>query len=153
MPLIDIVQPQAIVPLLKSQNKKQALQFLAEKAAALSGLPERDIYDALLQRERLGSTGLGGGIAIPHSKLPNCEKIFGVFARLERPIDFDALDEAPVDLVFLLVVPEAAGGDYLNALARVARILRNPENVSLLRKTTDAAAIYSILVRDPTAKR
>ena len=88
-------------------GKKQALQEMAELAAYVSGLPAREIFDALLQRERLGSTGVGDGIAIPHGKLDKCEHIFGVFARLERAIDFEAPDGLPVDLIFILVAPES----------------------------------------------
>ena len=92
----------------------------------MSGLPAREIFDALLQRERLGSTGVGDGIAIPHGKLAKCGRIFGIFARLERPIDFEALDGLPVDLIFLLIAPENAGADHLKALALIARALRSP---------------------------
>ena len=153
MPLKDIVTPQAIIPGLRASNKKQALLDLSEKAGTVSGLPSRQIFDALLQRERLGSTGIGNGIAIPHGKLPNCKKIFGVFARLEKPVDFDALDGLPVDLIFLLIAPETAGADHLNALARAARLMRDPGLVATLRGTRDASALYSVLVRtaEPTA--
>lgn len=149
MPLNDLVTPNAVVPALKANSKKQALQELAEKAAQVSGMPAREIFDALIQRERLGSTAIGAGIAIPHGKLPKCRKIFGVFARLERPIDFEALDDAPVDLVFLLIAPESAGADHLNALSRIARLLRDSKIVATLRATRDPSALYSILVRDP----
>ena len=149
MPLKEIVTPQAIIPGLRASNKKQALLDLSEKAGIVSGLPSRQIFDALLQRERLGSTGIGNGIAIPHGKLPNCKKIFGIFARLEKPIDFDSLDGLPVDLIFLLIAPETAGADHLNALARAARLLRDPGLVATLRATRDASALYSVLVRTP----
>ena len=150
MPLNDLVTPDAVIPSLKCNSKKQALLELSDKAAALSGIDAREIYDALTQRERLGSTGIGAGIAIPHGKLANCQKIFGVFARLEKPIDFDALDDAPVDLIFLLVAPESAGADHLNALSRVARELRDQSLVATLRSTRDASALYSVLVRSST---
>src|SRR5947208_16788036 len=127
MPLADLVAPSAILPALKVNGKKQALQELAAKAAELSGLNERAILEILLQREKLGSTGVGGGIAIPHGKLPKLTRLFGLFARLERPIDFEALDGQPVDLIFLLLAPEGAGADHLKALARVARLLRAPD--------------------------
>ena len=97
MDLNDLLSVEGVVPALKVASKKQAIQELSERAAALTGLPEREIFDPLLQRERLGSTGVGHGVAIPHGKLARCEKILGVFARLERPIDFDALDDAPVE--------------------------------------------------------
>jgi PTS system nitrogen regulatory IIA component len=145
MPLIDLVAPNAILPALKVNNKKQALQELAAKAAALTGENERAIFEILLQREKLGSTGVGNGIAIPHGKLPNLAKLFGLFARLDRPIDFEALDGQPVDLVFLLLAPESAGADHLKALARVARLLRDPDIAHKLRASRDAEALYAVL--------
>ena len=145
MPLIDLVAPNAILPALKINNKKQALQELAAKAAALTGQNERAIFEILLQREKLGSTGVGNGIAIPHGKLPNLAKLFGLFARLDRPIDFEALDGQPVDLVFLLLAPESAGADHLKALARVARLLRDPDIAHKLRASRDAEALYAVL--------
>ena len=104
-----------------------------------------------MQRERLGPTGVGDGIAIPHGKLAKCGRIFGVFARLERPIDFEALDGLPVDLIFLLIAPETAGADHLKALAMIARVLRNPSLAAQLRATRDASAIYSLLTLTPTS--
>src|SRR5271165_5708841 len=120
MPLADLVAPNAIIPALKVNSKKQALQELAAKAAELCGQNEKTIIEILLQREKLGSTGVGNGIAIPHGKLPKLSKLFGLFARLDRAIDFEALDGQPIDLVFLLLAPEGAGADHLKALARVA---------------------------------
>ena len=149
MPVNTLISPEGIIPALKVNTKKQALQELSEKAALLSGLSAREIFDALLQRERLGSTGIGNGIAIPHGKLVRAEGLFGVFARLDRPIDFDALDNAPVDLIFLLIAPESAGADHLKALARVARILRNPATAAKLRGTRDANALYALLADSP----
>jgi PTS system nitrogen regulatory IIA component len=145
MPLIDLVAPNAILPALKVNNKKQALQELAAKAAALTGQNERAIFEILLQREKLGSTGVGNGIAIPHGKLPNLNKLFGLFARLDRAIDFEALDGQPVDLVFLLLAPESAGADHLKALARVARLLRDADIAHKLRASRDAEALYAVL--------
>src|SRR5476651_1268975 len=145
MPLTDLVTPNAIMPALKVNNKKQAIAELAAKAAVLTGQSERDILEILLQREKLGSTGVGNGVAIPHGKLPKLGKLFGLFARLDRAIDFEALDNQPVDLVFLLLAPEGAGADHLKALARVARLLRDPEIVNKLRESRDAEAIYAVL--------
>jgi PTS system nitrogen regulatory IIA component len=104
-----------------------------------------------VQREKLGSTGVGNGIAIPHGKLPNLAKLFGLFARLERPVDFEALDGQPVDLVFLLLAPAGAGADHLKALARVARLLRDPDIASKLRDSRDAEAIYAVLAMPPAS--
>jgi nitrogen PTS system EIIA component len=151
MPLSDFLTPDAIVPALKVSTKKQALQELAQRAAGMSGLPDREIFDTLLQRERLGSTGIGHGIAIPHGKLAKVEKLFGLFARLDRPIDFEALDGEPVDLVFLLIAPEAAGADHLKALARVARVLRDPAVTQKLRATNEPGGLYAILTQAAAA--
>ena len=145
MPLTSLVAPNAIIPALKVNGKKQALQELAAKAAELSGQNERTIFETLLQREKLGSTGVGNGIAIPHGKLPKLNKLFGLFARLDRPVDFEALDGQPVDLVFLLLAPEGAGADHLKALARVARLLRDPDVARKLRESRDAEALYAVL--------
>lgn len=150
MPLNDLVAQQAVIPALKVNNKKQALQEIAARAAELTGRAEREILDVLMQRERLGSTAIGNGIAIPHGKLPKLEKLFGLFARLDRPIDFEALDGQPVDLIFLLLAPENAGADHLKALARVARLLRDPDTTRLLRDSSDREALYSVLAMSTT---
>ncbi len=151
MPLTDIVAPNAIIPALKVNGKKQAIQELAARAAELSGQNERVIFEILLQREKLGSTGIGHGIAIPHGKLPKLERLFGLFARLERAVDFESLDGQPVDLVFLLLAPEGAGADHLKALAQVARLLRDPETANKLRESRDAEALYAVLTMTPPA--
>ena len=145
MPLSDLVAPQAVIPALKVNNKKQALQEIAARAAELTGLSEREILEIVQQREKLGSTGIGNGIAIPHGKMTKLQRLFGLFARLDRPIDFESLDGQPVDLVFLLLAPEAAGADHLKALARVARLLRNADTAKMLRDSRDAEAIYAVL--------
>jgi PTS system nitrogen regulatory IIA component len=145
MPLSDLVAPNAIIPALRVNGKKQALQELAVKAAGLCGQNERMVFEILLQREKLGSTAVGNGIAIPHGKLPKLNALFGLFARLERPIDFEALDGQPVDLIFLLLAPEGAGADHLKALARVARLLRDPGIARKLRDSRDAEALYAVL--------
>jgi PTS system nitrogen regulatory IIA component len=151
MPLSDLVAPNAIIPALKVNGKKQTLQELAERAATLTGLSERAIFETLLQRERLGSTAVGNGIAIPHGKLPKLTKLFGLFARLDRSVDFESLDGEPVDLVFLLLAPEGAGADHLKALARVARLLRDTEVAHKLRQSRDAEAIYAVLAMPPAS--
>jgi PTS system nitrogen regulatory IIA component len=151
MPLTDLVAPNAILPTLKVNGKKQALQEIAARAAALTGQSDRAILEILLQRERLGSTGVGNGVAIPHGKLAKLSGVFGLFARLDRPVDFDALDGQPVDLVFLLLAPEGAGADHLKALARVARLLRDPEVARTLRQSRDAETIYAVLAHPPAS--
>jgi PTS system nitrogen regulatory IIA component len=149
MPVTDLISPTAIIPALKVNGKKQALQELAAKAAELSGQSERAVLEVLMQREKLGSTAVGSGIAIPHGKLAKLDQLFGLFARLGRPIDFEALDNQPVDLVFLLLAPEGAGADHLKALARVARLLRDPAVARKLRDSEDAEAIYAVLTQPP----
>jgi PTS system nitrogen regulatory IIA component len=149
MALNDILALSAVFPALRVGSKKQALQELAARAAELLHRDEREIFETLNQRERLGSTGVGSGIAIPHGKLAKMDKLFGMFARLEKPIDFESLDGEPVDLVFLLLAPEAAGADHLKALARVARLLRDPEVARKLRASRDATGIHAILTGTP----
>src|SRR5215211_5250278 len=145
MPLLDFLTPQAVLPALRVNGKKQALHELASQSASLTGLDERAVFETLLQRERLGSTGIGEGLAIPHGKLPGLDRLFGLVARLDKPIDFEALDGQPVDILFLLLAPEGAGADHLKALARVARALREPGMLDRIRKTRDADALYAVL--------
>jgi nitrogen PTS system EIIA component len=145
MPLTDLVASNAIIPALKGNTKKQVLQELAARAAMLNGQNERAIFDILMQREKLGSTAIGNGIAIPHGKMATLTRLFGLFARLDRPIDFEALDNQPVDLVFLLLAPEGAGADHLKALARIARLLRDPNIAHKLRASHDAESLYAVL--------
>ena len=151
MPLTDLLAPQAVVPALRVNSKKQALQELAARAAAMCGRSEREVLDVLMQRERLGSTGLGQGIAIPHGKFAGLKRIVGIFARLAEPIDFDAVDGDPVDVVFLLLAPEGAGADHLKALARISRLLREGSAVEKLRASRDAAALYAVLTEGETS--
>jgi PTS system nitrogen regulatory IIA component len=150
MHLADLIGPEAVIASLKVKNKKQLLQELSARAARLTGLQERYIFDTLLQRERLGSTGLGQGIAIPHGKFAGLKRITGICARLAEPIDFDAVDGAPVDIVFLLLAPEGAGADHLKALARISRLLRDHDVVAKLRGTDTAEGLYAILT-EPAA--
>jgi PTS system nitrogen regulatory IIA component len=145
MELGDLITPEAVIPTFAAKSKKQVLQDLAEHAATLTHLGARDIFETLLQRERLGSTAVGRGIAIPHGQIPGLDRIVGVFARLQPAIDFEAPDEEPVDLVFLLLAPEHAGADHLKALARVSRLVRAPQVSERLRVAHDGAAIYAIL--------
>ena len=138
--------PAAVVANLKATSKKQALQELARHAAKLTGLDERRIFDVLLERERLGSTGLGNGIAIPHARMAEIDRLFGMFARLEQPVDFEAVDDVPVDLLFLLLAPESAGADHLKALARISRLLRDKAQCAKLRGAEHADALYAVLI-------
>ena len=151
MALADLIGQNSVLPALKANSKKQLLQELAAKAAEVTGLAEREVFDVILQRERLGSTGVGNGIAIPHGKLASLDKIVGVFARLDQPVDFEALDDQPVDLVFLLLAPEGAGADHLKALSRIARVMRDSEMVAKLRATDNAASLHAFLTEEPAS--
>lgn len=150
MELEDLVSPESVIAHLKVTSKKQALQELSARAAALTGVSERAVFETLLERERLGSTGVGQGIAIPHGKLAQLTKLYGLFARLDTPIDFESVDDQPVDLVFLLLAPETAGADHLKALARISRLLRNAAVVEKLRASDDPAALFAILTEPVT---
>ncbi|MDF2367027.1 PTS IIA-like nitrogen regulatory protein PtsN [Sneathiella sp.] len=148
MEISDLIQPQTVFADLKATSKKQALQELARRAAVATGCAERDILDVLIERERLGTTGIGKGIAIPHGKLPGIDKVYGVFAKLNTGIDFDSMDNLPVDLLFLLLAPESSGADHLKALARVSRTLRDKGRCEKLRGSQDADALYAILTEE-----
>ncbi len=149
MEMDELLAQDAVVPNLKAGSKKQLLQELSHKAATLTGIEERRIFDVLLERERLGTTGVGQGIAIPHGKIGELPRLHGLFARLAAPIDFDAIDDEPVDLIFLLLAPESAGADHLKALARISRLLRDQEFCRKLRGSDEADAIYALLT-DPS---
>jgi nitrogen PTS system EIIA component len=145
MEISDLLAPEAVSASLNAQSKKQLLQEMAERAAQITGLPERRIFETLIERERLGSTGMGQGIAIPHGRIAGLPKIVGLFARLETPIAYEAVDDQPVDLVFLLLAPEDAGADHLKALARVSRLLRNKQTCEKLRAASKREVLYSLL--------
>ena len=151
MDIADLLGPGAIIASLKGSGKKQVLQELSRRAATLLRLNERAIFEVLWERERLGSTGMGTGTAIPHGKMTGIAKPVGLFARLEKPIDFEAVDERPVDLIFVLLTPEGAGADHLKALARIARLLRDQDVAKKLRASRDAQAIYSVLALPPAS--
>jgi PTS system nitrogen regulatory IIA component len=152
MEITDILSPAAVIHNLRATSKKQALQDLAHRIQELNGLPERMVFDVLMDRERLGTTGIGNGIAIPHGKPAGIEKLIGVFARLERSIDFESIDEQPVDLIFLLLAPESAGADHLKALARVSRLLRDKTVCDKLRTADSSDALYAVLTESPTIR-
>ncbi|HEY9548147.1 MAG TPA: PTS IIA-like nitrogen regulatory protein PtsN, partial [Kiloniellaceae bacterium] len=143
MDISDLILPESVIANLRVTSKKQALQELAKKAAEITGQPERALFEVLMERERLGTTGVGHGIGIPHGKLPELDRLYGLFARLETPIDFDAIDDHPVDLIFVLLAPETAGADHLKALARVSRLFRDRAVCDKLRGTDSAEAIYA----------
>ena len=145
MEINDLISSDVVVANLKATSKKQVLQDLSRRASESTGLHERAIFDVLMERERLGTTGVGNGIAIPHGKLPDLDRLHGHFARLEQPVDFQSIDERPVDLIFLLLAPESAGADHLKALAKVSRVLRDGNICEKLRGTDTSDALYAIL--------
>ena len=145
MEISDLLTPASVIARFKSTSKKQALQELSQRAAKVSGLSERQVFGVLLEREKLGSTGVGQGVAIPHGRIAGLTRLYGVFARLDQPIDFEAVDDQPVDLIFLLLAPESAGADHLKALARVSRLLRDKTMCERLRGADDPEALYALL--------
>jgi PTS system nitrogen regulatory IIA component len=149
MNLAEIISPRGVIANLRVSSKKQALQELAKRAAEITGEPERAVFEVLLERERLGTTGVGNGIAIPHGKLASLPRLYALFAKLEHPIDFDAIDEQPVDLICLLLAPQTAGADHLKALAQVSRLLRDRQVCEKLRGASSPEAIYALLTETP----
>lgn len=147
MELADILAEESVIVCTGLKTKREVLEKLAEHAAKASGQDARAVFEAVHDREVLGSTGLGNGIAIPHGKFPGLAGVTAVFARLSEPVDFDAVDDQPVDLLMLLLAPMGAGADHLKALARVARILRTETVVDAIRQAPDAARIYEILTQ------
>lgn len=151
MDITDILAPEAVIAALRVTSKKQALQELSKRAAELTGQPERTIFDVLIERERLGTTGVGNGIAIPHGKLNGLDRLHCIFARLEEPVDFDAIDEQPVDLICVLLAPESAGADHLKALARVSRLLRDSATCEKIRGSDTRDAIFALMTESATS--
>jgi nitrogen PTS system EIIA component len=145
MEIADILTPAGVIANLRAANKRQSLQELAKRAAQLTGKHERTIFEVLLERERLGTTGIGHGTAIPHGRMPDLPQLHALFARLEKPIDFEAIDGQPVDLIFLLLTPATSGADHLKALARISRLLRDKTICEKLRGTDRADALYALL--------
>ena len=141
MELKSLVKPSSVITGIKAKTKKQLLQDLAEVAGRISAVPQHIIFEALLQRERLGSTGVGRGIAIPHCRIAEANELVVIFARLETAIAFDAADSEPVDLV----APEHAGADHLKALACISRAMRDAHMVKKLRAARDKSAVFAIL--------
>lgn len=150
MELQQLIDSECVIPKLCASSKKQALHELSICAAEHTGQPQREIFDALLERERLGTTGVGGGVAIPHGKLAGLDQLYGLFARLEAPIDFEAIDEQPVDLIFLLLAPESAGADHLKTLSRVSRLLRDKAVCEKMRGCESCENLL-MLITDRTA--
>lgn len=147
MKIADILSSDAVLYNVKAKSKKQLLTELAEMAAKKTGLESAVVLDALIERERLGTTGIGMGVALPHTRLAKLKKIFCGFATSE-PVDFDSVDNKPVDLVFILLVPEEAGADHLKALARLSRLLRNEQTVASLRTAESAKDLYRLILEN-----
>jgi len=151
MDMHDLISTRGVLANLRVSSKKQALQELAKRGAEITGESERAIFEVLLERERLGTTGVGNGIAIPHGKLPHLTRLYALFAKLEQPIDFDSIDEQPVDLICLLLAPQTAGADHLKALAQVSRLLRDRSICEKLRGASTPEAIYALLTEAPAS--
>jgi len=152
MEFADLLKPEAVIPQLRADSKKQALQELATFASELTGVEEHTIFQVLLERERLGTTGVGNGIAIPHGRLGDVKELCGMFAKLDTPVDFDAVDDRPVDLIFVLLAPESAGTDHLKALAWVSRLLRDGAICEKIRECADRKAILDLITRSVTPR-
>lgn len=149
MEISELLTPRSVIAQLRVGNKKQALQEIARRAVAATGVADRRIYDVLTERERCGTTGIGRGVAIPHGKFAELTRLYGLFARLDRPIAFDAIDDQPVDLLFVLLAPENASAEHLRALARISRLLRDRATCEKLRGTNNADALYALLTERP----
>lgn len=147
MEIADILTIEAVLPSLRAASKKQVLQELAAVAAEQTGQDRQFIFDLLLQREKLGSTGVGDGIAIPHARLPGITQVRGIFARLEKPVAFDAVDDKPVDLIFLLLAPQTSRAEHLKALARISRMLRDRLVCEKIRNSESTEALYILLTQ------
>jgi PTS system nitrogen regulatory IIA component len=147
----DLLDRRAIAPRVTATTKRQALTVIAEVAARTLKVDAVKALDALMAREVIGSTGVGRGVAIPHARIPGLDAVHAVVARLEKPIDFDALDGEPVDLLVALFAPPEAGSEHLRALARVSRLLRKTEVREQLRQARSADAIMALLVREATS--
>ena len=145
MELVDILAADAVLDCTGVVSKRQLFEVMCDKASQRTGMSATDIIAAVIGREELGSTGIGNGIAIPHGKLPGLKGVTAVFARLDAAIDFDAVDDQPVDLVILLLAPVGAGADHLKALSRVARLLRTESVVDSIRSADGAGDIYDVL--------
>ena len=148
MLLSDLLVPEAILPCIKASSKKRLLQEISVGIANVYGLAQLEVLSALQERESLGPTGMGHGVAIPHAKINSIKSVQGLFARLSKPIAFGAVDKQNVDLVFVLIAPYESGANHLKALAKVSRLLRNTFTCEKLRSTVDKSALFSILTTD-----
>ena len=148
MQLNDLIDSDLIFTDMRPNSKKQLLQSAASHAAAATGMDEHLIFETLLQREKLGSTGIGNGVAIPHAKIVGLPSIMAMFIKLAKPIDFESMDDAPADLIFVLLAPAGSGADHLKALSRIARVMREPNMLQRLRLAADRRAVIDLLTRE-----
>ena len=149
MKIVDILGVDSIVCNAEAGSKKQLLEMLAELASQKTNMDERLILDALVERERLGTTGIGRGVALPHTRMPTLKHIFCAFMKT-KPVDFESVDDKPVDLAFLLLVPEDAGADHLKALAKLSRLLRDESVATALREAKDPQTVYDLIEKNDT---
>ncbi len=145
MNIADIISKEAVLNNVQASSKRELVQILSNKIANLSGVDERVVFDAVWERENLGSTGYGDGVAFPHARIEGLKKVSALFARLDEPVDFDSLDGKPVDLVFLLISPENSGADHLTALATLSRVLKTEGSCASLRKARSVDELYATL--------
>ena len=146
MEICDLLSADRVISCIRATNKKQLIEQVSKHAANICGKNERTIFDILLERERLGTTGIGRGVAIPHGKLPDLDQLYGVFIKLEQPIDFESMDDEAVDLIFLLLAPEPAGADHLKALAQISRMFRDSIICKKLRAAKDKRTLCKLLL-------
>ena len=152
MELADILKPGAVKVIHSCTSKKRLFHDLGALSESAYGLPANDVMDALIERENLGPTGVGHGIALPHTRLRAVSGVVGLFLRLERPLNFDSVDRQPVDLVFSLLAPEDAGVEHLKALALVSRTLRNADTCAKLRANSNPSILYTLLTESASSQ-
>lgn len=145
MDITNLITLDRIIPDLKVSNKKQLLHEISQFAGKVTDCPAHDILDTLLQREKLGTTGMGYGIAIPHGRFKGLNQTIAIFVRLDQPINFDSIDGEPVDLIVMLMAPEGAGADHLKSLARVSRLLRDHSIREKLRGSNNPEALLAVI--------
>ena len=148
MQLSSILSPEAVIACVSARDKKQALKLLAAHAARLTALSEREIYSVLQEREQLGCTGMGNGVCIPHGRFDKLNEVHAFFAQMDTPIDFNAADGKPVDLVFLLLTPASANTEHIKAIATISRLLRDKILCEALRKAKDAKTLHELLTHE-----
>jgi len=153
MEIRELIQPDHVLDRLEARDKEQLLAEIARRAAEAAGLDPKAVLAALSAREALGSTGVGHGVAVPHARIAGLRRLVGLFARLSRAVDFAAIDDQPVDIVFLMLIPAEAGNEYLAALSAVSRRLRDREVLRRLRAADGSAVLYDLLVAPAPAPK